>query len=62
MDTWTNAQQGTGTTTQRAHPKENYKFRENLISAIEKRSKERDIMIQQLFQPDIETDETDLFF
>ena len=36
-------------------------YRENLISAIEKRSKERDIMIQQLLQPDTETDETDLF-
>ena len=37
-------------------------YRENLISAIEKRSKERDTMIQQLLQLDTETDETDLFF
>jgi hypothetical protein len=37
-------------------------YRENLISAIGKRSKERDIMIQQLLQWDTETDETDLFF
>ena len=33
-------------------------FRENFISVIEKRSKERDIMIQQLLQSDTETDET----
>jgi hypothetical protein len=37
-------------------------YRENLISAIEKRSKERDIVIQQLLQPDAETDKPDLFF
>ena len=37
-------------------------YRENLISAIEKRSKERDTVIQQLLQPDTETDVTDLFF
>ncbi|XP_028130922.1 uncharacterized protein LOC114326702 [Diabrotica virgifera virgifera] len=42
--------------------RKNMNYRENLISAIEKRSKERDTMIQQLLQMDTETDETDLFF